>query len=155
MLTAQNNIDMREIEHNDRNSELVSQLVTVWEVSVRATHTFLTNAQIEQIREYVPEALRGIEHLVVAFDGTQPVGFMGVDGQRLEMLFLSPDYRGQGLGARLLRDGIANYNVNELTVNEQNPQAFAFYEHMGFHTVSRSELDEQGNLFPILTMRLD
>lgn len=66
-----------------------------------------------------------------------------------------PDYRGQGLGARLLRDGIANYNVNELTVNEQNPQAFAFYEHMGFHTVSRSELDEQGNPFPILTMRLD
>ncbi|MUH59133.1 acetyltransferase GNAT family [Bifidobacterium sp. GSD1FS] len=155
MLTAQNNIDMREIEHNDRNSELVSQLVTVWEASVRATHTFLTNAQIEQIREYVPDALRGIEHLVVAFDGAQPVGFMGVDGQRLEMLFLSPDYRGQGLGARLLRDGIANYNVNELTVNEQNPQAFAFYEHMGFHTVSRSELDEQGNPFPILTMRLD
>lgn len=90
MLTAQNNIDMREIEHNDRNSELVSQLVTVWEASVRATHTFLTNAQIEQIREYVPDALRGIEHLVVAFDGAQPVGFMGVDGQRLEMLFLSP-----------------------------------------------------------------
>lgn len=46
-----------------------------------------------------------------------------------------------------------NYAVNELGVNEQNPQAKGFYEHMGFELYKRSELDEQGNPYPILYMK--
>ena len=45
------------------------------------------------------------------------------------------------------------YAVNELTVNEQNPQAIAFYEHMGFLVCKRSDIDEQGNAYPILYMK--
>jgi putative acetyltransferase len=40
-------------------------------------------------------------------------------------------------------------------VNEQNPQGVAFYRHMGFGQVGRSELDGQGNPFPLLHMRLN
>ena len=32
--------------------------------------------------------------------------------------------------------------TDELTVNEQNPDAVGFYEHMGFRTYARSERDE-------------
>jgi putative acetyltransferase len=39
-------------------------------------------------------------------------------------------------------------------VNEQNPQGVGFYRHMGFEQVGRSELDGQGNPFPLLHMRL-
>ena len=46
-----------------------------------------------------------------------------------------------------------NYAVERLTVNEQNPQARGFYEHMGFHVYKRTELDEQGNPYPLLYMR--
>lgn len=41
------------------------------------------------------------------------------------------------------------FGVNELVVNEQNPQTRGFYEHMGFAVRERSELDEQGNPYPI------
>ena len=71
-----------------------------------------------------------------------------------EMLFLSPEARGKGLGKRLLQYGIETYNIQELTVNEQNPQAVGFYEHMGFQIYKRTEYDEEGNPYPLLYMRL-
>lgn len=37
---------------------------------------------------------------------------------------------------------IEKYNVNELAVNEQNPNAKAFYEHLVFKVYKRSETDE-------------
>ena len=70
------------------------------------------------------------------------------------MLFLSPAARGQGIGRRLLEYSIARYGVRELTVNEQNPQAVGFYEHMGFITYKRTETDEQGGPYPILYMKM-
>ncbi|ENH9207696.1 GNAT family N-acetyltransferase, partial [Vibrio vulnificus] len=44
--------------------------------------------------------------------------------------------------------------VTKVDVNEQNPQAVGFYEHMGFKVVSRSPLDDMGKPFPILHMTL-
>ena len=80
---------------------------------------------------------------------------MGIKDTRLEMLFIKNDERGKGLGKQLLNYGIENYSVKELAVNEQNPNAKGFYEHMGFRTYKRTELDEQGNPYPILYMRLE
>ena len=79
---------------------------------------------------------------------------MGVDDGKLEMLFISPEERGRGMGRKLLEHGIKKYGVKELTANEQNPQAKGFYEHMGFQVRERSELDEQGNPYPILFMEM-
>lgn len=85
----------------------------------------------------------------------QPIAFMGIEDIKLEMLFIKNSERGKGLGKQLLNYGIENYNVNELEVNEQNPNAKEFYEHMGFKTYKRTELDAQGNSYPILYMKLE
>lgn len=52
----------------------------------------------------------------------------------------------------MLSYGIKKYNVNELTVIE-NSNAKGFYEHLRFKTYKRTELDEQGNHYPILYMK--
>lgn len=78
--------------------------------------------------------------------------FMGIEDGTLEMLFISPEERGKGLGRRLIQYGIENYAVRRLAVNEQNPQARGFYEHMGFQVYKRTEFDEQGNPYPLLYM---
>ena len=123
--------------------------------SVRATHLFLSDGEVRSIREYVPQALLGAAHLLVAEDEAgAPAAFMGVEDGTLEMLFIDPEERGKGLGSRLLRRGIESYGVRRLAVNEQNPRAAGFYEHMGFEAYARSETDEQGNPYPILYMRL-
>lgn len=81
--------------------------------------------------------------------------FEGIEDTKLEMLFIKNSERKKELGIQLLNYGIKNYNINELTVNEQNPNAKGFYEHLGFKVYKRTELDEQGNPYPILYMRLE
>ena len=145
---------MRIYEVTTRSPELITTLTAVWEASVKATHLFLSPSEIDTIKSYVPTALAEIAHLIIAVsDDDRPIAFMGIDGQKLEMLFLSPDYRGQGLGKRLLLYGIDHHQVNEVTVNEQNPLAQGFYEHMGFRTYKRTEHDEMGAPYPLLYMR--
>ena len=140
-------------ELHTRTPEQLAPLVTLWEASVRATHLFLSPAEIDQIKTYVPQALEQVAHLVIVEEGDRLLGFMGVEDGRLEMLFLSPDARGQGLGKRLLQHGIQTYAVQELTVNEQNPQAVGFYEHLGFTCYKRTPCDEQGGPYPLLYLR--
>ena len=147
--------DMRITEVKDRTPELINCLLEVWENSVRATHLFLSDSEIRNIKEYVPQALREVAHLLIAEDEAgRPVAFMGVEKGSLEMLFIALEERGKGLGKNLIRYGIENYGVERLTVNEQNPQARGFYEHMGFRVYKRTDFDEQGNPYPLLYMSL-
>lgn len=146
---------MKEIEIKGRTPLMVGQLLDVWEKSVRATHLFLSGEEIEEIKKFVPTALTAVPHLIVETDTEgMPVAFMGIDDRKLEMLFIASKERGKGLGRKLLEHGIEKYSVKELVVNEQNPQARGFYEHMGFQVRERSELDEQGNPYPILFMEI-
>lgn len=57
---------MEIVEVCGRKPELIPALLTVWENSVRATHLFLSEAEIAKIKEYVPQALAEAEHLVIA-----------------------------------------------------------------------------------------
>ena len=142
---------MKILEVADRTPNLINQLLEVWEKSVRATHLFLSDREIKNIKEYVPQALNGIAHLMIdAGEAGHAVAFMGIEDGTLEMLFISPEERGKGLGKRLIEYGIESYSVERLAVNEQNPQAKEFYEHMGFHVNKRTGLDEQGNPYPLL-----
>lgn len=143
--------DIREV--SARSPRLLEQLTAVWDASVRATHYFLTEDDIQSIAQDVPGALTAVPHLAVAEAQGIPVGFLGVDGDRLEMLFLSPARRGQGLGRRLLMWGIRQYGIGKVCVNEQNSQALGFYQRFGFHPYKRTDLDEQGRPFPLLYLR--
>ena len=147
---------MRIVEIEKRTSILIKQLLKIWESSVRETHLFLSDNEIKRIADYVPLALNNINHLVIVEDDNyQPVAFMGIERERLEMLFVAPHEMKKGLGKSLIQFGIKNYQLKELTVNEQNPQAKGFYEHLGFHVYKRTETDEQGNPYPLLYMKLD
>lgn len=147
---------MKIVEVKERTITLINQLLEVWEDSVKATHLFLSSEEIKNIKEYVPQALKGVSNLVVIEnEDNTPIAFMGIEDTKLEMLFIKNNERGKELGKQLLNYGIKNYSINEVAVNEQNPNAKGFYEYMGFKTYKRTELDEQGNHYPILYMRLD
>ncbi len=144
------------IEVKERTENLINQLLEIWEDSVKATHTFLSNEEVENIKKYVPQALKSIAHLIIIEnENRQPIAFMGIEENKLEMLFIKNSERGKGLGKQLLNYGIEHYNINKLAVNEQNPKAKGFYEHMGFKVYQRNELDDQGNHYPVLYMKLE
>mgnify|MGYP002577062498 CR=1 FL=1 len=144
---------MKIVQIKERNPVLMQNLLDVWESSVKATHLFLSDSEIHDIKKYVPQVLEAAPVLIIAEnENGNPVAFMGIADKMLEMLFVSNEARGQGIGKQLLQYGIEHYAINALTVNEQNPLAKGFYEHMGFEVYKRTELDEQGKPYPLLYM---
>lgn len=134
----------------ERTDTLTDALAALWEASVRATHHFLTEGDIRALVPFVRSGVAGIGTLVVAVGDGVPVAFMGIEGEKIEMLFVAPGC----FGRELAELAIARYGVRYVDVNEQNPQAAGFYRHIGFEVFGRTETDEQGNPFPVLKMRL-
>ena len=148
-------ITIRDVHPDTRDKEFIAHLTELWEGSVRATHHFLSEEDIAEIREYVPLAIANIPHLMVATDeAMRDIAFIGIEGHNIEMLFVAAMKRGIGVGRKLIEYATNNFKASEVTVNEQNPQAIGFYEHLGFTTYKRSDHDEQGRPLPLLYMRL-
>lgn len=136
-----------------RDEEILTKLYQIWYASVLATHTFLSKEEIEAIAPYVPQAIKEVETLLVMTQYDQLIGFLGMNKTFIEMLFIDPIYRNKGYGKQLIQYAIKHKHAQEVSVNEQNPNALGFYEKMGFMIYRRSEMDEQGNPYPILYMK--
>jgi putative acetyltransferase len=136
-----------------RQAEDIPQLVTIWENAVRATHTFLSE---EDIQFFLPlvrdEALPGLDVWVAQSPSGQLLGFMGLSEAKVEMLFVDPAGHGQGAGRSLLDHARTLKGRLSVDVNEQNPAAHDFYLRYGFVAVGRSELDGSGRPFPLIHM---
>lgn len=130
------------------------RVVEVWEASVRATHHFVAESDIEIFRPLVLAELPNITLACIRDTEDRVVGFTAVAEGKVEMLFIHPAWRGQAVGRRLLSYAIDSLNATELDVNEQNDQALGFYLRMGFEVIGRSELDGMGKPYPLLHMRL-
>lgn len=144
---------IRYLSPAERDDELLRRLTALWEASVRATHRFLQEADIEGLKPYVTEGLASVSHLYVAFHADEPAAFIGIEDKKIEMLFVSPRYFRMGIGKQLVDTAISRYRAIFVDVNEQNPAAKAFYENLGFVEFGRTETDAQGNPFPIIEMR--
>lgn len=133
----------------------MTDILQVWESAVKATHLFLTEANIVSLRSFVKEGVKFISNLAVIRDEEDTIqAFIGVHDNKIEMLFVKDTCRGRGLGKHLVNWAINTLNIKFVDVNEQNEQGLGFYKYMGFEVFDRSELDEQGNPFPILHMKL-
>jgi putative acetyltransferase len=141
-------IPYRETDHD--------RLVEIWHRAVRQTHHFLTEEDIEFYRQLVQGgALREVEIWVALNDTEQPAGFIGLDGTKIEMLFVDPDDHGKGIGSRLIKHTECLKGSRlQVDVNEQNDGACAFYKRYGFVQTGRSELDGSGRPFPLLHLEL-
>lgn len=128
------------------------RLVAIWRSAVDATHDFLAEADRDEIQLHLASDYLPHVDLHVADQDGLPVGFAGVSGESLEMLFVDALHRGQGIGTRLLSFALAECGVRTVDVNEQNASAVDFYRRRGFIVVGRSELDDQGRPYPILQM---
>jgi putative acetyltransferase len=148
----------REIVLQDRvdpvGAEEGARVLEVWEASVRATHHFLAESDIQFFKPLVLQALFTLDHLDCVRDHEGSlVGFVGVLGHKMEALFVHPAFHRSGIGRRLARHAVVDLGATAVDVNEQNIGAVAFYRRIGFEVEGRSEVDSTGKPFPLLHMR--
>lgn len=137
------------------SKEDYAEIVDVWEKSVRATHDFLTEEDISRLRPLVLNKYLDAVHVnCVKNSAGDIIGFIGILDDRIEMLFIDPDYRGRSVGKFLTRYATEEVGAMKVDVNEQNAQAIGFYEHLGFEIIGRSPLDGQGKPFPLLHLKM-
>lgn len=145
---------LKEIDYSLRNEILIHKLTIIWQKSVEATHLFLSPQDIKDILPQVVIGLKQIPILLVSFtDDDEPIGFAGIADDKLEMLFLSPDYFQQGIGYKMISTAIQDYQIKYVDVNKQNPKALKFYLRQGFTIFKRSPVDSDNRPFPILHLK--
>lgn len=132
-----------------------NRLIAIWENSVRATHDFVTEEDIQFYKPLILEVyFRAVDLYCYQDDELTISGFIGVAGDKLEMLFIDAGERGKGIGKQLVAFAVHELQVTKVDVNEQNVQAVEFYRRMGFHSIGRSEVDGTGKNHPLLFMEL-
>lgn len=130
-------------------------LLSIWEDSVKATHDFLSADELLKLKPIIlNDYFNSIQ--LTGYKNTQDeiLGFSGVLNKKIEMLFIASKSQGQGVGSQLCSYAIKTQKIQTVDVNEQNPRAILFYKKQGFEIFDRSELDGQGNPFPLLHLRL-
>lgn len=131
------------------------QMISVWEKSVKATHHFVTSEEVYRLKELVKEIDFNSFSVYCLTSENKVLGFLGVENNVIESLFLDPDYTGQKFGTKLMRFALDNLKADKVNVNEQNLDAIKFYSKFGFVTYEKTEKDSYGNDYPILKMQID
>jgi len=129
-------------------------ILSVWENSVTATHQFLLKSDFEEYKKILQNFDFKDLDVFCLEDNEEVVGFIGINSEKIEMLFLNPDYIGKGLGRQLIDFAFSNFKIQYVDVNEQNQKATEFYKKIGFETFDRTEKDDLGKPYPILKMKL-
>lgn len=129
-------------------------LIQLWEASVMATHDFLAEEDRQFYQSFLPTAFTEIKVFFLPGPDDDPVGFIGIGGDKIEMLFIHPSWIGKGFGKRFLDFAVFQHNVCRVDVNEQNGHALAFYRKRGFEVVGRDAEDGYGKPYPILHLQL-
>ena len=129
-------------------------IVYVWEASVRVTHHFLKEEDIQFFKPLILNEFLDVVQLHCVRVENKLAAFLGTSDDKIEMLFVHPFYHGKGLGKKMLLFATQQLHKTLVDVNEQNEKAVAFYQHFGFGVISRSSIDGMGKPYPILHMEL-
>lgn len=128
-------------------------VMNIWRAAVDATHDFLAPDDRYAIEVELLTFFPQVTLLLAVDDSDALLGFMFLHEDHLEALFIHPDQHGRGIGRAFVEEALSGRHSLTLDVNEQNPRALGFYEHLGFERIGRSAHDGQGRPYPIIHLR--
>ena len=126
---------IREFQRND-----INKVADIWlDTNIKA-HNFIPAEYWKSNFKSVKEALLLAEVYVYEYD-TEIQGFIGLNDEYVEGVFVSDEYQSQGIGARLLNYIKNNRDKLSLSVYQKNSRAISFYQREGFE-IQCEALDE-------------
>ena len=92
------------------------ELLTVWEASVRSTHHFLTEENIQFYKPLVRnQYFQAVELYIIRNREGKIAAFMGLSDELIEMLFVHPDEQGKGYGKQLMQYALHEKHIYKVT----------------------------------------
>lgn len=117
---------VREFQRDD-----LERAAEIWLEANLQAHGFIPRAyweeQLETVRDLLPHA-----ELYVWQDGGAIQGFIGLNGDHVEGLFVRPQLQGRGIGKALLDRARDAHGRLTLNVYRKNERAAALYRREGF-----------------------
>lgn len=140
--------------HTLSNATL-DELTSVWELSARSSHNFLSEADFEYFKPLIRnQYLQAVNIFAVRNSEGKIAAFMGLSDDMVEMLFILPEEQGKGYGKALLNMATDEYGITKVDVNEDNEKAYKFYLHLGYKVIGRDATDPYGKPYPIIHLQL-
>ena len=128
---------------------LKDELIDVWEKSVKSSHHFLAEEDLDYYRSRIRDIYFDAVDVYV-IRNPNVVAFMGLSEDMVEMLFVLPSEKGKGYGSALLNYAFEEKHIRKIDVNEQNTEAYKFYTNRGYHAIAKDEVDAEGKPYPII-----
>lgn len=131
----------------------IASIHRVWRAAVDATHGFVAAADIDFYEHLLMTLYLPHKPQWLALSPTGEVqGFIGLEGPKIEALFVDPVWHRHGVGRRLIDHALGLNRRLMVDVNSQNPGAVAFYAALGFVEIGRSPVDHAGKPYPLIHM---
>ena len=122
-----------------RTSDM-DRVVSIWLEANLQAHSFIPAEYWKNNLEYVREALPLAEvHVYEDAQGVQ--GFIGLNGDHIEGLFVAAEMRSHGIGRQLMDHAKRERDTLTLEAYRKNVGAVRFYQREGF-TIQDEDLDE-------------
>ena len=127
----------------------------IWRDAVDATHQFLSPEHRADIDAIVIEWLPTADLWLVDDENGRPVGFLAMDRNLIDALFVDPEVHGRGYGTALLNQALKLAPDAVVDASEQATNALPFYEARGFVRTGRSETDPGGRPYPLIHLKYE
>lgn len=129
---------IRKFERND-----IDAVMQIWKNENIKAHKFIPKEYWENNYNFVKEALPNAE-IYVYLIKERIVGFVGLDNNYIEGIFIDTDNQYNGIGTALLNKVKENKNKLTLSVYEKNINAISFYKKNNFMITSQN-IDKDTN----------
>ena len=118
----------------------IDRVAEIWLDTNLKAHDFISEQYWRSNFDMVKEALLQAE-VYVYESGGKVQGFIGLDGEYIEGIFVSDEMQSQGIGKALLDYAKSQKSELRLKVYQKNTRAIRFYQREGF-SVRSEGLDE-------------
>lgn len=123
----------------------LKRVMRIWYDGNLEAHDFIDKDYWDRNFGYVKRALPNAEVYVYEADGFV-VGFVGMDEGYIAGLFVDKEYRGMGIGTKLIEFAKEKYDDITLHVFENNYGAVTFYENRGLLKKEESVNEDLGEV---------
>ena len=123
---------IRKFENSDINA-----VMKIWKNENIRTHNFISKEYWKNNYEYVKNILPKADIYVYILDG-KIVGFIGLNNEYIEGIFIDINYQRRGIGTLLLNKVKEEKNSLKLSVYKKNINAIKFYEKNDFIITSEN-----------------